>query len=418
MLSEHVAAAAEIYLPRRSSEASAVRTCDRWFDTMNSRNKCDPKPERCAFGVSPQIERQQRHALATMEALMRGTSKLPSKKGSRESAPVPKRPRASCGKKMPFQEGILRNCRSLPGLLEDVRPLGVTYLMTARLNQDLVENCFSQLRAMCGANTHPDAVEAQTRLRMLLMAPRPIVAAGSRRASMPVAMEPTDSGPQYLTAGPANAPKPPRPLPDSQAPDSMPKDADSRQLSPGFVSNHVMETLGMQGDVPLLPNTGLEDIEIVFEDSHHVEVSTPQTPAEESLAFVAGYVAAKCRDIAPGLGTTTQEATPAELSEVPTTWTCALSRGNLTIPSASWYKQVQEMEATFREQMGARYRTGPGVKAHLRACLLSKWPAMDKRVVAKYVSTRMWQRIRTLNEKKAGHSAARRAMQQIKQHAK
>ena len=68
LLSESVAAAAELYLPHRASEARAVRICDRWFDVMNSRCKSAVKPERCAFGVQPVIEEQQRDALISMEA--------------------------------------------------------------------------------------------------------------------------------------------------------------------------------------------------------------------------------------------------------------------------------------------------------------------------------------------------------------
>ena len=56
--------------------------------------------------------------------------------------------------------------------------------MIAHLNQeqDCLENCFSQLRGLCGSNTHPDAVEARARLRILLMAPSTLVAANSGRS--------------------------------------------------------------------------------------------------------------------------------------------------------------------------------------------------------------------------------------------
>ena len=53
--------------------------------------------------------------------------------------------------------------------------------MTAHLNEDCVENCFAQLRSLCGSNTSPDAVEAHSRLRILLMAPSTLVAASSGR---------------------------------------------------------------------------------------------------------------------------------------------------------------------------------------------------------------------------------------------
>ena len=52
--------------------------------------------------------------------------------------------------------------------------------MTCRVNQDCLENTFSQLRGMGGQNQCPDAVEARYRLRIMLMAPSPLVAARSR----------------------------------------------------------------------------------------------------------------------------------------------------------------------------------------------------------------------------------------------
>ncbi|KAF0299741.1 hypothetical protein FJT64_003441 [Amphibalanus amphitrite] len=62
----------------------------------------------------------------------------------------------------------------------------------ARVNQDLVENCFSQLRAMSGANTHPNAVEMQTRLRYLMMAPWRCSDAPTER---PTTTQPGDTAP-------------------------------------------------------------------------------------------------------------------------------------------------------------------------------------------------------------------------------
>ena len=58
---------------------------------------------------------------------------------------------------------------SVAGVLSDARKFGLTYVMTAHLNQDLVDNFFSQIRAICGANCNPTAVKAQTRMRRMLL---------------------------------------------------------------------------------------------------------------------------------------------------------------------------------------------------------------------------------------------------------
>ena len=78
---------------------------------------------------------------------------------------------------LPFQRDMLRTTSSLRGLRADLSEAvpELDYLITSRLNQDCLENLFSQLRGMCGQNQHPDAVEARARLRILLMAPAPLL---------------------------------------------------------------------------------------------------------------------------------------------------------------------------------------------------------------------------------------------------
>jgi len=62
------------------------------------------------------------------------------------------------GKKslMHFQKGIFLTNQSLRNLYEDITEnYGLTYLLTRRLNKDVLENLFSFLHGMGGANDHP-----------------------------------------------------------------------------------------------------------------------------------------------------------------------------------------------------------------------------------------------------------------------
>lgn len=142
--------------------ARAVKTFDRWFDVMNSRSAADAKPERCAYGFSDAAKGDQDAALVNMEAMTANMHKA-GRRGRGDQMPA----------LLPFQRGILRSISSLRGLYQDLQSsyTELRYIMTARLNQDCLENTFSQMRSMCGPNTHPDAVEARQRLRILLMAP-------------------------------------------------------------------------------------------------------------------------------------------------------------------------------------------------------------------------------------------------------
>lgn len=69
-----------------------------------------------------------------------------------------------------FQKGIVMSTKSIKNLLVDVRSrFGMTYLLTHRLNQDALENTFSQLRTNGGLNDHPTPLNALYRLRMIIL---------------------------------------------------------------------------------------------------------------------------------------------------------------------------------------------------------------------------------------------------------
>ena len=171
------------YLPRRARQAEMIRVFDAWFDVMNSSAPFNGKPERCGYGVNKAL---QDEALQKMEALMDKARKF-----------SPKHPKG-VKNPLPFQRGILRSTASLRGLHADLTATvpGFRYIMTSHVNQDCLENTFSQLRGMCGPNTVPDAVEARCRLRILLMAPSPLVAVDGRGRA--VRLEPDTD---YISTG-------------------------------------------------------------------------------------------------------------------------------------------------------------------------------------------------------------------------
>jgi len=65
---------------------------------------------------------------------------------------------------MQFQKGILLTNQSLRNLYQDMKEnFGLTYILTRRLNQDVLENLFSFLRGMGGANDHPTPLDFKYR---------------------------------------------------------------------------------------------------------------------------------------------------------------------------------------------------------------------------------------------------------------
>ncbi|CAI6355939.1 unnamed protein product [Macrosiphum euphorbiae] len=71
---------------------------------------------------------------------------------------------------MPFQKGILMSNNSLRNLFADMKEMyNIKYIITRRLNQDVLENCFSFLRLMGAANTHSTPLNFRYRLRWYIL---------------------------------------------------------------------------------------------------------------------------------------------------------------------------------------------------------------------------------------------------------
>lgn len=76
---------------------------------------------------------------------------------------------------LPFQKGILICNKSLKEMLPYIQEkyssetFQVEYLLTSRLNQDILENFFSYLRSMGAGYDHPTPVELQHRLKWYIL---------------------------------------------------------------------------------------------------------------------------------------------------------------------------------------------------------------------------------------------------------
>ncbi|KAF0309274.1 Transposable element P transposase [Amphibalanus amphitrite] len=391
LFSHTVGTAIKELLPRRQPQAEAVLTANAWFDVLNSRSQFDATIERSAYGRTAEIKAVQDRALDKMTSLISDTRKT--------SAKHPNGHRSM----LPFQQGMLRTTVSLRGLYEELHRTvpELQFVLTSHLNQDCLENCFSQIRSLGGANTTPNAVEVRSRLKVLLMAPAPQVAASSGRAVLQ--LEPSDL------------------MSTSRAPQQLP-----------CVSNEALEGLLIQFEEPDQELAAREDNEAegayqavaAPPSSSHEEVTPLQSESatagderleREALAFVAGFVAAKCRHLDAGLGQTTDQAPP---SSVPSSWVRALSRGRLTVPSPNWMTIVEEFEVIFRLMMGDTVDGQSGIVQRLLAALQVKRPSLDARIARKLVTTRVHLRIRSLNQRQDEVAAERRAAKQVRQHVR
>ena len=151
----------------------------------------------------------------------------------------------------------------------------------------------------------------------------------------------------------------------------------------------------------------------VEEDDHPAAAPTPPVLAgqgldRQALAYVAGYVAAKCLAIDPILGQVTSEPS-AEPRDERHAWILALSRGDLVVPSSQWLREVEELEVVFFAMHDRDIVRGPGVVRRLANDAVEKFPDRDPRVLKKYAMTRTQLRIsepqRAFAEKLASRAA-------------
>jgi len=72
-----------------------------------------------------------------------------------------------------FQKAILMHINCTKLLFKILQQSGFKYLLTSKINQDALENLFSQLRSRGGLNDHPSPLNALFRLRMIILGKNP-----------------------------------------------------------------------------------------------------------------------------------------------------------------------------------------------------------------------------------------------------
>lgn len=70
----------------------------------------------------------------------------------------------------PFQKGLIISCQSLRKLYDLVKSkYNVTYILTYRLNQDVLEHYFDSIRQMGISHQHPSPLQFKYRIRSFLV---------------------------------------------------------------------------------------------------------------------------------------------------------------------------------------------------------------------------------------------------------
>lgn len=178
LLSDSVSAALKTVAGRLHMPGNTLVTADflkainDWFDLMNvGAVWIDSRVTRQGYGL--QLKKLKAildkiiKMILTMEVIPNPSSKRSQKiikhgaRGAKKVKPQKKR------SLVPFQKGIIQSSRALKYLYKHLRiQLKTKYVLTRRLNQDILERIFGYLRSKGGGlNDHPTPLEWKYRIR-------------------------------------------------------------------------------------------------------------------------------------------------------------------------------------------------------------------------------------------------------------
>jgi hypothetical protein len=313
-----------------------------WFDVFNSRNPNESLPIKKPFSNSP----EQRRVLHKME-----TAIMKMRVGSTT-------------KLFPFQRGMIMSIYSLRDLYSALHEeFGIDYLMTCRLNQDYIENAFSMIRKMGAYNDNPTPVDAQRRLKLLMLS-----WGGNTSVSKGSPVEAEDNEP-FLTGrmlktliGEVE------PKPDPPVVQLSEWDGERYELNEGNMEE-IFKSMGI--------------------------VQTCETYGKE---YVFGFVASKYSQKQPELIASNEE----RIALSSNSWVQTLSEGGLTVPSLSWRNQCETLYNEFRvlhQGNDHEISRSPGVMVGFSNALIEKYPTFPQAPLRKFIKTLTHIRIKAANQK-------------------
>lgn len=337
LLSNHVAQAISYLLPDQQESADFIKLVNDAFDILNSRiPRIDDRPIASAFGMHTKAQEEVLRTFHSVCEKMR--------LGKRTTL-------------LPFQKGFLISIRSLLCCYSDLqKTYNIKYIFTARFNQDCLENFFSQIRAVGRTYDHPLPVEFKSRLRLLLMSRN--IKDITFNSTCPVIID--NSEDSYLTS----------------------------HLFMGLIPD-MKEALEM-----IEGNLEVNDVTLDISSSSPI-IRTSEC-SEQSLRYLAGYIAHRCRSIDSSLGHSNEELKVSSL-ESDNGWVEKLSRGGLIVPTDNWLNTIKELEVMFALFHGDSVSKERNVVQGLCRILSDKYPSLSPEIIKLYVRSRMFIRIRQVN---------------------
>lgn len=356
LLSHTTASALSYYLPGANEEAAQttsefISLVNAWFDIMNSYVPTCSIRRKSAYGKSlneqNKILDDMYHTVENMICIGKRSLQI-------------------------FQKGILLSIQSLKCLYADLHnKYEIEYILTHKLNQDALENLFSQLREGGGLNDHPTPLNALYRLRMIILGkPNGNLSTNSK-----------DQGNEEFIVG---------------------KVLRSAKLNLSVTNFETNECTAIYQESE---NTVDGDIETGPSTAASKDVI--ETTEEDGLHYLAGWIAKKLRKSHPELGNYTSKV--QYNNKILPSWIKHLSFGGLVEPSNEWKNKITELENNFKKYFGNEV-------IHMRNTTrilvnnIKKSVDVDETILRTFVKQRLFIRINYLNTQKEAEKLRKRKL--------
>lgn len=335
LLSHRTSVALKRYFSTEESHnlADFIELVDKWFDVMNSRNFNESLHVKRPYGLYLDYQDNILDEMYDLILNMKGIGK-------------------NC--LYVFQKFILISIKSLRILYDKMKqlfPTKFSFILTHRLNQDLLENLFSQLRTRGGNDDHPSPLNSIYRLRMIIL--------GKNTGVVKTNMSTIDSS-------------------DDE-----------------FLLSLVFKEVKIE---PTIDQTKVSDDEEESDSSVASSHSSIQMTMSEADGFeyVLGWIARKFKTKYPELGDYSYKLTQPESSNP--SYVQQLSHGGLTVPSSSWIKKGNELEKFFRRyHPNDKFQHKKKVISSLSRKICKKRPDFEADLVRAFIQQRTFIRIKYLN---------------------
>ncbi|KAK3923436.1 Transposable element P transposase [Frankliniella fusca] len=342
------------YLPGNDPDealrlSKVIGIINRWFDIFNSYILYS-LPLKSAYGTS--LEEQDKH-LEKMHNLM-STMRCTGKTFLQI-----------------FQKAIMLSITSLQLIRKEMEMrFKKPYILTHRLNQDLLENFFSQIRTRGGLHDHPSPMEAIWRVRMIILGKQSGIVQANNNAN---ALESSKvDGDNFLTATAIN-------VIEEAVAEADPDDPDE-----------VVNADEPENYIP--PEDSASENEL-----HYTDVQ--EEMKGDGIQYLAGWVAFKFKKEFPDLGTPTRLVKSGDMNnnQLPT-WVQQLSFGGLMQPSSAWLEKAHLMESIFNKLNGKdSIFKGPNIVATCSRQVLREIADVPEKVIHTFILQRTRIRIKFLN---------------------